>query len=158
MRKNIIDTGQRYPPPLSEEGWLALDKLTRAEMTSEDHHHPIEDAISPHSFGDGWRAAFPGQQTIRLIFDAPQKIRRIRLRFVETEQKRSQEFVLRWTGEDGKESEIVRQQWNFSPSGATTEVEDISVNLPHVVSLELVIDPDQGHAAAVASIAEFRVS
>jgi hypothetical protein len=158
MRKSIIDTSQRHPPLVGEEGWLALDKLARAEMTSEDHHHTIEDALSPHSFGDGWRAASPGRQTIRFIFDAPQQIRRIRLRFVETERERTQEFVLRWSGEGGKGAEIVRQQWNFSPSGATTEMEDISANLSSVVSLELVIDPDQGHAAAVASLAEFRVA
>jgi hypothetical protein len=158
MRKSIIGTTEPKPPVDTEHEWLPLDQLARAEMTSEDSHHPLEDALSPHSFSDGWRAASPGRQTIRFIFDAAQPIRRIRLRFVEAQRERTQEFVLRWFGEDGKGSELLRQQWNFSPSGSTTEVEDVTVNLPGVVSLELVIDPDQGHAAAVASLAEFRIA
>jgi hypothetical protein len=40
--------------------------------------------------------------------------------------------------------EIVRQQWNFSPGGSTTEFEDHMVNLDHVSALELAIRPDNG--------------
>jgi hypothetical protein len=43
----------------------------------------------------GWRAADPGTQTIRLIFDAPQRLTRISLVFEETAIKRTHEFVLR---------------------------------------------------------------
>ena len=38
--------------------------------------------------------------------------------------------------------EIVRQQWNFSPQGSTSEIEDYGVGLPGVSALELTITPD----------------
>ena len=38
-----------------------------------------------------------GAQTIRLIFDQPQKLKRISLVFEESETERTQEFVLRWS-------------------------------------------------------------
>ena len=64
----------------------------------------------------GWRASDSGTQTIRLIFDEPQRITRIALVFEETETERTQEFVLRWSPDGGRSfREIVRQQWNFSP-------------------------------------------
>jgi hypothetical protein len=59
---------------------------------------------------------------------------------------------------DGKASiEIVRQQWNFSPGGSTTELEDHMVNLPHVSALELAIRPDISRSDAVATLASWRV-
>jgi hypothetical protein len=39
----------------------------------------------------------------------------------------------------------VTQQWNFSPAGSTTEVEDYAVSLQGVSALELAIQPDITH-------------
>ena len=73
----------------------------------------------------GWRATGPGKQTIRLLFAYPQRLRRIWLNFDETRIERTQEYVLRWCSDRGQSfREIVRQQWNFSPQGATSETED----------------------------------
>ena len=41
---------------------------------------------------DEWLASTPGRQRIRLKFDSPQHIQRIRLGFTETQVSRSQEF------------------------------------------------------------------
>jgi hypothetical protein len=65
------------------------------------------------------------QQTIRLIFDEPQRLTRISLVFEETETERTQEFVLRWSPDGGRSfREIVRQQWNFSPPKTIREIEE----------------------------------
>jgi hypothetical protein len=46
-----------------------------------------------------------------LIFDQQQRLKRIALVFEETETPRTQEFVLRWSGDSGRSfREIVRQQ------------------------------------------------
>jgi hypothetical protein len=45
----------------------------------------------------GWRAESPGEQTVRFLFEAPQRLRRIRLLFREEKEARTQEFVLRWS-------------------------------------------------------------
>jgi hypothetical protein len=64
------------------------------EITSEEEAHPVECALQ---LGEtpGWRAAEPAPQVIRLLFDQPQKLKRIWLVFEETESQRTQEFVLR---------------------------------------------------------------
>jgi hypothetical protein len=39
----------------------------------------------------------------------------------------------------------VRQQWSFSPHGSTEEIEDYTVNLSGITTLEVRIDPDRSH-------------
>jgi hypothetical protein len=107
----------------------------------------------------GWRAADSGAQTIRLIFDEPQRLKRIALVFEETETERTQEFVLRWSPDGGRSfREIVRQQWNFSPPNSIREVEEYRVELSGVTVLELVIVPDISRGAARASLRSLRLS
>lgn len=157
MRKRLIDEDRQAGAPATTD-WLALEALADVEISSEDPEHPIESALLADS-GGGWRAALPGKQTIRLLFAEPQKLRRIRLRFVETEVQRTQEYLLRWSGDGGLSfSEIVRQQWNFSPQGAYSQTEDHQVDLAGVTVLELIIVPDIGNDAAVASLAELRIA
>ena len=100
-----------------------------------------------------------GPQTIRLIFDEPQKLRRIWLVFEDTENARTQEFVLRWSPDAGHSfREIVRQQWNFSPPNSIRETEDYTVELSAVTALELIIVPDTAGGAAAASLASLRLA
>ena len=107
----------------------------------------------------GWRAAGLGTQIIRLLFDEPLKVKRISLIFEETENTRTQEFVLRWSSDLGRSfREIVRQQWNFSPPGTVREIEEYSVNLVDVTVMELEIVPDKGGAGAQASLSSLRLT
>ena len=85
-------------------------------------------------------------------------LHRIQLRFHEAECERTQEFSLRWSPAAGEPAnEIVRQQWNFSPSGSTTEIEDYEIDLNVVSVLELAIQPDLGHREAVATLAAWHL-
>jgi len=157
MRKYIIG---HSPHKVSdtEQGWLDLEPLAQVEITSEDVDYSIESALIPGT-GPGWRAAQPGEQTIRLLFDEPLKLRRIHLVFHEDEQERTQEFVLRWSPDRGQTyQEIVRQQYNFSPPEATREVEDYTIDLDGITTLELTIVPDISGGNARASLAELRVA
>lgn len=104
-------------------------------------------------------SAESGVQTIRLIFDELQSLKRISLVFVETEIARMQEFVLRWSRDHGSSfREIVRQQWNFSRPDATRETEDYMVELSNVTQLELTIEPDQENKTARASLLSLRLA
>ena len=157
MRKRIIAPGPGEVAA-AEPGWMDLEHLAQVEITSEDVDHPIESALIPR-MGSGWRAAQPGEQTIRLRFDEPLSINRIRLVFHEDKQKRTQEFVLRWSPDGGQSyREILRQQYNFSPPEATRELEDYDVNLDGVTGLELRIVPDISGGSARASLAQLRVA
>ena len=96
-------------------------------------------------------------QTIRLIFAHPQWLHRVRLSFVEPRIERTQEYILRWSADGGQSfQDIVRQQWNFSPNGATKETEDHHINLSEVTMLELTIVPDTTGGNAVASLEQLR--
>jgi hypothetical protein len=156
MRKRVIRVPRIASP--SEQAWLDVNKAASVEVSSEDKNYPIEFAL----LGDeerGWRAAEPGSQTIRLIFDRPQRLKRIWLAFEDRETSRTQEFVLKWSSQVGQPfREIVRQQWNFNPSAAWREIEDYAVDLFDVGALELIIVPEMSGGGARASLVKMRLS
>ena len=158
MRKNIIDPAKKVDPgTLSDEEWLDLQKIARVEVTSEDPDFPVDSALTPTK-GPGWQAANSGKQIIRIIFDQPTPLRRIRLEFSEPHVERTQEFTLGWSAEpEGPSREIVRQQWNFSPDGSISEIEDYRVALESVRALELVLKPDLSKGPAFATLAKWRM-
>ena len=158
MRKRIVHQSTQDVSP-SDQPWLNVEDLAQVEVTSEEAAHPIESALLPPNAGSGWRAEQPGQQTVRLLFDEPQRVKLIRLVFQEDAQERTQEFVLRWSPDRGRSyREIVRQQYNFSPPGATSECEDYTVNLDGMTALELSIVPNISGGPARASLAQLRLA
>ncbi len=140
------------------ERWLDVERAAVVEISSEEKGYPVESAFVSREMR-GWRAAEQGPQTIRLIFDQPQKLKLISLVFEEKEIPRTQEFVLRWSADGGNSfREIVRQQWNFSPPQTIREVEEYQVELSNVTVLELVIVPNMSGGAARASLKSLRLS
>jgi len=128
------------------------------EITSEDKDYPVESAFASGE-AQGWRAAEAGTQTIRLVFDQPQRLKRISVVLEEKEIGRTQEFVLRWSADGGNSfREIVRQQWNFSPPETIREVEEYQVELASVTVLELIIVPNVSGGSARASLKSLRLS
>ena len=155
MRKTLIK--ESLQDSSTEPGqWLDVENLASVEVTSESPDYPVESAFAAEA-GAGWRAAEAGQQVIRLVFDQPQDIRRIQLRFSEANVERTHEFVLEWAPSGGLTREIVRQQWNFSPDGAKAEVEDYHVDLNGVSVLQLTINPDITHGRALANLSQWHV-
>ena len=155
---------KRFITPIAEsirtrgQGWLDVEHAAVVEVTSEDEDFPLESVFVS---GDerGWRAAAPGAQTIRLIFDQSQTLRSMSLVFEENETGRTQEFVFRWSPDrESSFKEIVRQQWTFSPPESIREVEEYQVDLSNVAVLELVIKPSIGGGLARASLKNLRLS
>src|SRR5438876_5956909 len=99
MRKRLIARTSATVQARAE-GWLDLEHAATVEVVSEDKDFPIESALSIEP-RQGWRAAEPGVQTIRLVFDEPQELKRISLVFEEDEVMRTQEFVLRASSNPG---------------------------------------------------------
>ena len=157
MRKRIITPEAVNPQPKAQEEWQDLEKSASVEVTSEDPNFPIENALAGRQ-SPGWRAAERGKQVIRLILDKPRPLRRIRLEFSETENSRTQEFTLQWSRAGGPMTEIVRQQWTFSPQGSTSEIENYQVSLDDVSIVELALKPDLTPAAAFATLASWRIA
>jgi hypothetical protein len=156
MRKRFISPTPETVRPASE-GWLDLEHEAVVEVTSEEEGYPVESALVSEETR-GWRAASPGRQTLRLVFDQPQRLRQISLVFEEKETARTQEFVLRWSSDGGCSfREIVRQQWNFSPPETTREVEEYHVELSDVTVLELTVVPHNNGGIACASLKNLRL-
>lgn len=157
MRKQVIAQESRGVP-FEDGSFLDLETLARVEITSEDADHTIESALAAGR-GDGWRAAGPGPQKIRIVFDEPRRIRRVRLVFEEFHVERTQEFTLSWIPSGARTgSLLVRQQYTFSPGGSTRELEDYDFGLNAVAVLELEIVPDISRGPALASLASMQVA
>jgi hypothetical protein len=108
MRKRLITPSPEAGTP-HDEGWLDLDRIAVVEVTSEEKEYPVEAALVAEEMR-GWRASDSGAQTIRLLFDHPQRISYISLCFEETETARTQEFVLRWSPDGGNRSPAMEFQ------------------------------------------------
>ncbi len=157
MRKTII-TSEILKDVASDLNWFDLSKIARVVLTSEDPLYPIESTLNCLGEG-GWKASKPGQQLIRLLFDESQNIRCINLVFSEKEQKRTQEFIVRWSPDKGQSyREVVRQQYTFTPPDTTLETEYYNVELDGVTALELIIVPDISGSAVPASLAMLRLA
>lgn len=157
MRKRIIKQSSKEPST-DDQAWLDLEHLAQVEITSEDAGYLIDSALTIGA-SPGWRASQPGEQTVRLLFDKPQGLRRIRLVFEEGTRERTHEFVLRWSADGGRSyREILRQQYTFSLHDTIREVEDYVVNLDGVSVLELSIVPNISGGDACASLAQLRLA
>jgi hypothetical protein len=161
MRKRLISSNvsnSPETPPAEKANWLDLEALAQVEITSEDATHPIESALGAPA-GSGWQAAAAGEQTIRLLFDDPLGLRRIRLLFSEERKERTQQFVVRWSADRGRSyQEIVRQQYHFSPPDTTREQEDYTVALDGVTALEISIIPEIAGGDARATITRLQLA
>src|SRR3984957_7817404 len=156
MRKIVTSTGSALAS--EKASWLDVCAIAQVEVTSEDLQYPIEAALAE---GDnrGWRASEQGKQTISLFFDEPPRIQRIRLQFIELRAERTQQFTLQWSkGKTDALRPLFQQQWNFSPSGSTSQVEDYRVELNGVWMLQLVLDPDISRGTAVATLEKWRLA
>jgi hypothetical protein len=132
------------------------DAIAGIGVTSEAEGTPVE---SVFDFGSetGWRAGTSGLQVIRITFGEPKTIRRIQLEFRESTVERTQEFTLNATSVRGERTEVIRQQWTFSPRGSTQEAEDYRLNLNDISIVELTINPDLNHSDAHASLVHLRI-
>lgn len=144
-------------PGGAEAHWLALEEVAEVVVTSEDANTPIEAALIEGS-GSHWRAAESGEQSIFIRFDQPQDIHLVHVVFDETEHARVQEFALQWSNDGGRTFQpVVRQQFSFSPSGATRETENYRVNLPGLTEVRLHIVPDISGGSHVATLTKLRM-
>jgi hypothetical protein len=156
LRKRIV------PPHAAEaadapQHWVAVEQIAEVEVSSEDPQWPVDGALIEGS-ERGWRAAAPGEQKLHIRFDQPRPLSLIHLAFHEAEHERVQEFALAWSSDGGRVFQpLVRQQFVFSPGGATRETEDYAVRLENVTNLALHIIPDMSRRPVVATLAELRI-
>jgi hypothetical protein len=92
-------------------------------------------------------------------FREPTAVSRLKVVCSEHEQSRTQEMTVWASVHRGEEHhEVLRQQFNFSPDGATEEVEEYSLNLHAVSAIHLRIIPSVDGAPAVVRVNELRLA
>lgn len=139
-------------PPLTEEvEWLALDAVADVTIVARGQRcNPMPSM---------WSADCPGEQVVEIRFRQPTSVRRLRVVSQETEQTRTQEMTIWASVHRGeRHREMLRQQFNFSPHGATQEIEDYALQLDAVSDIQIRIVPDIDGSPAVARISELRVA
>ena len=142
MRKRLI-TPTPQDVQSRDESWIDLDRAAVVEVTSEAKDYPVESALVLVETR-GWRAAIPGTQTIRLVFDQPQRLRHISLVFEETKQR-----VRRSSFCDGLRTAVARFEKSCASSG-------ISAHLRHrACSLALMISGVPTHAPGYVGMTPF---
>jgi hypothetical protein len=156
MLKTILGNKGDDPSHLNGQ-WLGIDDIAEIGVTSEVSEAPVESVLDPDN-ETGWRAGSSGVQVIRIAFGQPKTIRRIQLEFREAQCERTQEFTLHLTVDGGERTEVIRQQWTFSPQGSTKEVEDYRLNMTDISIVELTINPDLSHGGAHASLVHLRLA
>ena len=161
LRKRIATQPEEVK---NQKEWRILDLLNNAEViiTSEAESHPVDNLVDG-SRGRGssqWIAGISGPQVLIFNFDTPQHITEIVYEIEETKDTRTQEILLEASSDAGeKYRELVRQEYNFSPSGSTFQKEIVTVNIPGITNIKMTIKPDKGNAAfnAKMNYIEFRL-
>ena len=153
LRKQIVPRHSSESVFLQDE--ISIPDVATVQVTSEDAEHPIDNAFD-HNRGPGgsrWIAVGPGEQTVILLFDRPQTIRKIGVEIEELAVNRTQELALSVSSDGGRTyRELVRQEFNFSPPGTTFERELWSTSATAVTHLRLEIQPDKGGRAGRATL------
>lgn len=145
LRKQILKEAPRAP--LARPGEIDIAATAVVHVTSEAADHPI-DHVFDDSRGPGgsrWVADGPGEQTLIIAFDTPQTLRTIRLEVEEQETSRTQELQIAISCDGGQTySELLRQEYNFSPPGTSFEREEWSIKAEGVTHVRVWIKPDKG--------------
>ena len=106
-----------------------------------------------------WSADSPGEQTVEIRFHHRTPVRRLRVVSSEGNESRTQEMTI-WVSLRGGEQhrEVLRQQFSFSPNGATEKVDEYALHLEDVSSIQLRIVPSIDGRPAVARVSELLVA
>ena len=102
LRKQIVPRRSSESASLEDE--ISIADVATVQVSSEKADHPIDNAFD-HSRGQGgnrWIATGPGEQTLTLLFDRPQTIRRIGLEVEELGVSRTQELSVSVSSDGGR--------------------------------------------------------
>src|SRR5215470_7549317 len=120
LRKHIIPAGSAGARPAAENGRLHIPTLATVFVTSESPENPVDHLFDGRDGPGGtrWVASMEGEQTLILLFDAPQTIREVALEAEEPSVSRTQVTTLALSQDGGQTyREVLRQEFNFSTPG-----------------------------------------
>jgi hypothetical protein len=153
LRKQVIPKRPVESAPF--EGEIPVAEVATVQVSSEQGNYPIDNVFDSRRGPGGtrWIADGPGEQTLILVFDRPQTIRRVSLEVEELSVSRTQELSASVSSDGGRTyRELVRQEFTFSPPSTSFEREVWSVAAEGVTHLRLDIKPDKGGRVGQATL------
>jgi hypothetical protein len=158
LRKRLLEA----EPTTSADTDNEIDIVGCATIaySSEDPAHPIEHAFDGRH-GPGvtrWISARPDTvERIIVEFDEPQPISRLVYEVEEAVRERTQEVCVEVSENgDRKYRQILIQEYNFSPRGATYQREELCFNLLRARRLRLTIVPNK-NGSGTATLTTLRL-
>jgi hypothetical protein len=128
--------------------------------SSEDPAHPVENLLDGLSGPGGtrWISARPDTvEHIVVEFDQPRTISQLVYEVEETMRERTQEVRVEASDDGGRMyRQILVQEYNFSPRGATFQREEQRFDLRNVTHLRLTVVPNKDGSGA-ASLTALRL-
>jgi hypothetical protein len=129
------------------EGDIDIGNCATIIYSSESPAHPVEHMLDSHQ-GPGatrWTSARSDvTEQIVLEFDKPQTISLLVYEVEERTRERTQEVRLEVSEDAGQTfRQVLVQEFNFSPTGATYQREEQRLNLRQISHLRLTIVPDK---------------
>src|SRR5437879_3138092 len=142
----------------SAAGELDIASCATIAFTSENPVHPVEHMLDGSSGPGATRWTSARGDTIEQIlieFDKPQILSQLVYEVEEATRERTQEVRVE-VSEDGGRAyrQILVQEYNFSPAGATFQREQQRLNLRQVSHLRLTIVPNKS-GSGIATLTSF---
>jgi hypothetical protein len=126
---------------------IDIARYATIAYSSEDPAHPVENLLDGQSGPGGtrWISARPDTtEHIEVEFDQPRAISRLVYEVEETMRERTQEVRLEASDDGGRTyHQILVQEYNFSPQGATFQREDQRFDPRQGTHLRLTIVPNK---------------
>ena len=146
--------------PLARQDSIDISAVATVLVTSERAAQPVDNIFDGQRgpAASRWVAEQPGEQTLILAFDIPQDLNFVAIEIEETEVARRQEILLSVSQDGGLTyRDLIRQEYDFSPTGATFESEHWTIREKGVTHLRLMIKPDKGDGPGHATVSALSV-
>lgn len=158
IRKRLMSDESSLPG--ARAGEIDIARHAALAYCSEDPNHPLEHLVDRH-FGPGatrWASArLDVTEYIVLEFDHVQRVSRLIYEVEELRERRTQEVRVEvWSDRDRTYRQVLVQDYNFSPQGATFEHEDVQLDLPAISHMRLTIVPNKG-GSGIATLTSLRL-
>jgi|SRR5215831_12345212 hypothetical protein len=158
LRKRPLAGDATAAPRAADE--IDIAACATIAYSSEDPAHPVENLLDERPGPGGTRWTSARSDTIERIvveFDRPQTISRLVYEVEETMRERTQEVSAEVSDDGGRAyRQILVQEYNFSPRGATFQHEEQRLNLHGVTHLRLTVVPNKS-GSGTASLTALRL-
>lgn len=158
MRKRLMS--EQVSDCAGGQGRIDIAGLASFRFSSEDPKHPLDHLIDGCCGRGATRWAGAQADTtecIELEFEPAQEISRLIYEVEESGVERTQQVRVEISTDQGRiYRQVLAQDYNFSPCGATFQREEIDLNARPITNVKLTIVPNKG-GSGVATLTSLQL-